>query len=155
MLSAFGVRGELKIEPLAPDNVFAPGRTVFTGQTERKIERVRRADRFRHVKFAGIDNREQAAELCGLYLQAPESTLEPPGDDTYYHFQLIGLHVITTSGENLGEITDIITTGANEVFAVRGPRGELLIPSIEDVVRKVDVGGGLMVIEPIPGLLPD
>ena len=153
MLSAFGARGDLKIEPLAPDNVFAPGRSVFTGQIERKIERVRRADRFRHVKFVGVDNREQAAELRGLYLQAPESSLHPPGEDTYYHYQLIGLLVVTTSGEELGEITDIVTTGANEVFVVRGPRRELLIPAIEDVVREVDVGGGRMVIEPIPGLL--
>ena len=153
MLSAFGVRGDLKIEPLAPDNVFAPGRTVFTGQTERKIERVRRADRFRHLKFVDIDNREQAAELRGLYLLAPESSLDPPDDDTFYHFQLIGLRVVTTSGEDLGEITDIMTTGANEVFVLQNGKKELLIPAIEDVVREVDVEGGRMVIEPIPGLL--
>ncbi len=155
MLSAFGVRGDLKIEPLGPDTVFHPGRSVFTGDTERKIERVRRADRFRHVKFVGVDNREQAAELRGLYLQAPESSLDPPGDGTFYHFQLIGLRVVTTSGDDLGEITDIITTGANEVFVVREKRRELLIPAIEDVVREVDVEGGRMVIEAIPGLLPD
>ena len=154
MLSAFGVRGDLKIEPMAPDNVFAPGRSVFTGETERKIERVRRADRFRHVKFVGVDSREAAAELRGLYLQAPQTSLDPPGEDTYYHYQLIGLRVVTTSGEELGKITDIITTGANDVFVVGAGKTELLIPGIEDAVRGVDVEGGRMVVEPIPGLLP-
>jgi len=93
--------------------------------------------------------------LRGLYLQAPESSLDPPGDDAFYHYQLIGLHAVTTSGEDLGAITDIIATGANGVFVVRGPRGELLIPAIEDVVQEVDVKGGRMLIEPILGLLPD
>ncbi len=155
MLSAFGVRGDLKIEPLAPDKTFAPGRSVFVGKMEFKVERVRRATRFRYLKLAGIDNREAALNYRGEYLQAPESSLEAPGEDTYYHFQLIGLRVITTGGEELGEISRIITTGANEVLVVRDGTEELLVPMIEDVVREVDVEGGRMVIEPIPGLLPD
>jgi 16S rRNA processing protein RimM len=83
----------------------------------------------------------------------PETALDPPGDDTYYWFQLIGLRVVTTAGEELGEIAEIITTGSNEVFVVRGPRGELLIPAIEDVVQEVDIAGGRILIDPITGLL--
>jgi 16S rRNA processing protein RimM len=147
------VRGDLKVEPLAPPAAFKPGRTVFLGQTEYTIERSRSAARILYLKLAGIDDRERAAEERGRYLQLPETALDPPGDDTYYWFQLIGLRVVTTPGEELGEITEIITTGSNDVFVVRGPRGELLIPAIEDVVREVDVEGGRMVIDPIPGLL--
>jgi len=155
VLSAFGVRGDLKVEPLAPDKILAAGRTVYIGETKYTIERKQRRASFLYLKLTGIDNRERALEERGRYLQAPESSLDPPGDDTYYHYQLIGLRVVTTSGEELGEVSDIITTGANEVFVVRGPRGELLIPGIEDVVREVDVEGCRMVIEPIPGLLPE
>jgi 16S rRNA processing protein RimM len=147
------VRGDLKVEPLAPSPTFKPGRTAFLDQTEYTIERSRSAARILYLKLAGIDDRERAAEERGRYLQVPETALDPPGDDTYYWFQLIGLRVVSTAGEELGEITEIITTGSNEVFVVRGPRGELLIPAIEDVVREVDVEGGRMVIEPIPGLL--
>ncbi len=149
------MRGDLKVEPLAPPAAFKPGRTVFLGDTEYNIERSRRAARVLHIKLAGIDNRERAAEERGRHLQVPEAALDPPGEDTYYWFQLIGLRVRTTAGEELGEIADIITTGSNEVFVVRGPRGELLIPAIEDVVREVDLAAGQLVIEPIPGLLPD
>jgi 16S rRNA processing protein RimM len=147
------VRGDLKVEPLAPPPAFKPGRTVFLGETEYTIERSRRAARMLHLKLAGIDDRERAAEERGRYLQVPETALDPPGDDTYYWFQLIGLRVVTTAGEELGEITEIITTGSNEVFVVRGPRGELLIPAIEDVVQEVDIPGNRILIDPIPGLL--
>ena len=147
------MRGDLKVEPLAPPPAFKPGRTVFLDQTEYTIERSRRAARMLYLKLAGIDDRERAAEERGRYLQVPETALDPPGEDTYYWFQLIGLRVVTTAGEELGEITEIITTGSNEVFVVRGPRGELLIPAIEDVVQEVDIPGGRILIDPIPGLL--
>jgi 16S rRNA processing protein RimM len=155
VLSAFGVRGDFKIEPLAPDQILAAGRAVCIGQEQYAIERSRRRAGFLYLKLAGINDREHALKERGRYLQAPESSLGPPGEDTFYHYQLIGLRVVTTSGEELGEITDIITTGANEVFVARGKRGELLIPAIEDVVRQVDVEDGRLLIEPIPGLLPE
>jgi 16S rRNA processing protein RimM len=147
------VHGDVKIEPLAPDNLLAAGRTVYIGPTAYKIERSRRRERHLYLKLAGIDDPETAVALRGRYLQAPESSLEPPGEDTYYHYQLIGLHVITTSGEELGVVKEILATGANDVFVVRGPEREVLIPSIGDVVREVDIEGGRIVIEPIPGLL--
>lgn len=153
MLGAWGVRGDLKVLPLAPPEVFAKGRTVHLGETPRKIERSRPHDKILHLKLAGVDNREDANELRGAYLELPEGELPSPGEDTYYHYQLIGLRVATTGGEELGEIAEILSTGCNDVFVVRGPRGEVLIPGIDDVVVEVDIPGGRMVIEPLPGLL--
>jgi 16S rRNA processing protein RimM len=153
VLGAFGVRGDLKVEPLAPPEVFKQGRTVHLDEKPRAIERSRRHHKILHLKLAGIDNREQAAEMRGLYLEVPEAELPPPGEDTYYWYQLIGLRVVTTAGEELGQIAEIISTAGNDVFVVRGPRGELLIPGIEDVVQEVDIAAGRMVIEPVPGLL--
>ena len=153
MLGTWGVHGDLKVEPLAPPSAFKPGRTVFLGHDEHTIERSRRTERLLYLKLAGIDDRERAAEERGRYLQVPETALDHPGEDTYYWFQLIGLSVVTTAGEELGEITEIITTGSNDVFVVRGPRGELLIPAIDDVIQEVDIPAARMLIEPIAGLL--
>jgi 16S rRNA processing protein RimM len=153
VLGAWGVRGDLKVEPLAPPAVFKPGRTVYLGGTECRVERSRRTERLLYLKLSGIDDRELAADEHGRYLQVPEAALDPPGEDTYYWYQLIGLHVVSTAGEELGRISEIITTGSNDVFVVHGPRGELLIPAIDDVVHEVDLPGARMLIEPIPGLL--
>jgi 16S rRNA processing protein RimM len=153
VLGAWGVRGDLKVEPLAPPAAFKPGRTVYLCGTEYTIERSRRTERLLYLKLSGIDDRERAADERGRYVQVPEAALDPPGEDTYYWYQLIGLHVVSTAGEELGQITEIITTGSNDVFVVRGPRNELLIPAIDDVVREVDIPAARMLIEPIPGLL--
>ena len=153
ILGAWGVRGDIKVAPLAPAEVLAKGRTVHLDAVPRVIERSRPHDNILHLKLAGIDNREAAAGLRGHYLELPESGLPHPGTDTYYHYQLIGLRVVTTTGEELGEITEIISTAGNDVFVVRNRKREVLIPGIEDVVQEVDIAGGRMVIEPLPGLL--
>ena len=155
VLGAWGVRGDLKVEPLAPPATFKPGHAVYLAGTEYPIERSRRTERLLYLKLTGIDDRERAADERGRYLQVPEAALDPPGEDTYYWYQLIGLHVVSTTGEELGEISEIITTGGNDVFVVRGPRGELLIPAIDDVVQEIDIAAARMLIAPIPGLLPD
>jgi 16S rRNA processing protein RimM len=149
VLGAWGVRGDLKVQP----ELLAAGRTVHLKATPRKIERSKPHDKILHLKLSGVSNREAANDLRGLYLELPEAELPPPGEDTYYQYQLIGLRVFTTAGEELGEIAEIITTAGNDVFVVRGGPKEVLIPGVDDVVVEVDIAGGRMVIEPLPGLL--
>lgn len=155
VLGAWGVRGDMKVEQLAPDDVLAEGRSVELEGEARTIERSKRKVRHLYLKLAGIDDRETAASLRGRYLEVLERDLGAPGEDTYYWFQLIGLHVESTAGEPLGELADIITTAGNDVFVVRGPRGEILVPGTDEIVQLIDVPGGRMVIEIVPGLLPD
>jgi 16S rRNA processing protein RimM len=57
-------------------------------------------------------------------------------------------------GRQLGHIREILRTGANDVYVVVGPLGELLIPAIGDVVESIDVEAGRVLIKPMPGLLP-
>ena len=107
-----------------------------------------------YLRLAGIEDREGAAELRGRLLAIPESELEPLPEGQYYRFQLIGLAVISTGGEELGSVSDVLSTGANDVYVVRGDRGELLLPATDEVVREIDLESGRMLVEPLPGLLP-
>jgi 16S rRNA processing protein RimM len=84
----------------------------------------------------------------------PEDELRPLGEGQYYHFQILGLEVRTTAGEVLGRVEQIISTGSNDVFVVRGPRGEVLIPAVDDVVKSVDPAAGRIEVEVVEGLLP-
>ncbi len=77
----------------------------------------------------------------------------PLPEGQYYHHQIVGLQVRTIQGELIGTITDILTGRSNDNYIVQGPRGEVLIPAIEDVVQSIDLDEGFITIEAIEGLL--
>jgi 16S rRNA processing protein RimM len=70
----------------------------------------------------------------------------------FYAREVIGLKVRTIDGEELGEVTEILVTGANDVYVVQGPRGEILLPARVEVIKGIDVEAGVMTVELLPGL---
>ncbi len=154
VLAPFGVRGEFKVEPLAPPQTFARGRSVTLRASVREIESSRRHKGAVLLRLAGIDTPEDVAAFRGEYLQVPEGDLAALDEGEYYRYELIGLRVVSTEGEELGEIAEVLERPANDVFVVRGPKGEALIPAVDEIVREVDVEGGVVTIEVVPGLLP-
>lgn len=151
-----GRLGELRVEPLTDfPQRFAKGARLWIGDTEYAVESSRSHQGALLVRLAGIDDPAGAATLRDRLLEVPESELPKLPPDTYYRYQLIGIEVWTTDGSALGHIVDVLDTGANEVFVVRGEAGETLVPAIGDVVREVDVAARRMTIEPIEGLLPE
>jgi 16S rRNA processing protein RimM len=106
------------------------------------------------LKLAGIDSATAAEALRHRVLEVPEGELRPLGEGEYYHFQILGLEVRTSAGEVLGRVEQIISTGSNDVFVVRGQRGEVLIPAVDDVVKSVNLTVGRMEVEAVEGLLP-
>lgn len=154
ILSARGVHGDVNVEPLAERRVLAAGRQVRINGRDSRIERVGGAGRM-YLKLEGTDDREGAAALRGEYILVRETDLEPLPEGEFYRFQLIGLRVFTVEGRELGRVSDIISARENDVFVVTGSAGENLIPVIEDVVREIDVAGGIVTIDAISGLLKD
>lgn len=150
----WGIRGEVKVQVLTdfPDR-FAPGSLVYLDGQPLRIEGCRPHKQHLLVKFAAVDSVADAQKLRGQDLTIPRSELRPLPQGEYYTFQLVGLRVITTRGDYLGRVADIITTPSNDVYVVEGDRGETLIPAIEDVVKSIDFDKGEMVIEPMEGLL--
>ena len=121
----------------------------------RPVEGMRFHQQLLLLKLEGCDDRNAAEELRGLLVQIPIEDAAPLGEGEYYHYQLIGVEVETESGEGLGRVIEVLETGANDVYVVRGPRGEVLIPGIESVVRELDVKAKRMVVSPLPGMLDD
>jgi 16S rRNA processing protein RimM len=76
----------------------------------------------------------------------------PAGADESYYFELIGLAVVRTDGVPVGTLESIIETGANDVYVVRGPDGEVLIPATRAVIAEVDLARGRMLVRPVAGL---
>jgi len=157
---AHGLKGLLKALPYREDpEIFLRLRTVFLrtqegGLSELEFTSVKRDRRWFLVKVAGVDGRDQAEPLAGCEILVRRSDLETtPGE--ILSADLIGLRVQTENGTALGEIEQIIETGANDVLVVRRGSDEHLIPRIEQVVLSVDIEAGLVVIRPMPGLLED
>ncbi len=154
ILAPWGIRGEVKVEVVTdfPER-FTPRKVVYLNARPLEIESCRPHKQHLVVKLATIDSVEDAEKLRGQDLTIPRSELYPLPAGQYYTFQIIGLKVVTTEGQTVGRVTDIMKTGSNDVYIVEGKRGEILIPAIEDVVKSIDLAKGKMVIEAIEGLL--
>jgi len=155
IVGPWGLHGDLKVESLTDfPQRFAAGASVCLGGVAYAIERCRQQRGRVVLKLAGIDSATAAKALRHRLLEVPEDDLRPLADGEYYHFQILGLEVRTTTGEVLGRVEQIISTGSNDVFVVRGQRGEILIPAVDDVVKSVDPAAGCIEVEAVEGLLP-
>ena len=108
------------------------------------------------VGFAGVTDRTAAAELTGSWLSVDSSQLPEIGDpDEFRDHELIGLSVRTCAGEPVGVVTDVLHYGQDLLVVRRadGQSGECLVPFVKAIVPEVDVPGGVLVIDPPPGLL--
>ncbi len=154
-----GIQGEVKVFPTTDD----PARytklkhvILDTGTEKKKLEiaSVKFFKQFVIVKFQGIDHREDAEKYMkkNIYVTREDAVELKEGE--YFIADLIGLTVRTDEGETLGVLTDVIKTGANDVYAVRRENGkEILIPVIRQCIRQVDIEGGTILVHLLSGLL--
>ncbi len=156
----FGVRGELKVFSLTdiPDR-FAQLKTIFLGPEHipYKINAVRpyKGDMV-ILKLAGLDDTTAIDMLRGSDLSIPLDQLAKLPQDSYYQHDILGMRVVTLAGREVGTIIDIMETGSNDVYVVRGEESsQILLPAIKDVVKQVDLIRQMMYIEPMAGLLDD
>jgi 16S rRNA processing protein RimM len=106
------------------------------------------------VKLDSIDTREDAERMRGLILQIHFEDADPLPEGSYYYWQLIGLNVVDEDDRSLGELVEIVETGANDVYVVRSVDGkEILIPAIEQVIKSVNLQLGRMEVHLLPGLV--
>lgn len=158
VVAPHGIRGEVKAELLTdfPER-FRRLKRVFVGASDRTLHLVRhRLDedgRFVYLSFAEITDRTAAEALRNQLLTIPESEAMPLPEGHYYVYQIIGLWVITDTGEALGRVRDVLHTGANDVYVIDGPRGEVLLPAIPEVILNVDLERGILRVHLLEGLL--
>lgn len=146
-----GVHGEIVMEVLTdfPERIVA-GKTLYCGEhyQPQAVDTVRKITEGLIIHFAGYATPEQVAELRNqwVYIPAADAVQLPAG--SYYHHQLVGLKVLDrASGLEIGVLTEILETGADDVYVVSQPDGkELLIPAIESVVAAIDLSTQTMTI---------
>jgi 16S rRNA processing protein RimM len=153
-----GVRGEVVVEVLTdfPERL-AQLKRVYLGDEQNATPATVRSCRGNGdtvlMAFEDFPDRTAVEALRDQLVQVPLAEAAPLPEDTYYPHQLVGLDVVTTSGDDLGRLSDVLFTPANDVYVVTGPRGEVLLPAIRQVIKQIDLAAGRMVVELIPGLL--
>jgi 16S rRNA processing protein RimM len=158
VVALFGIRGEVKVRLLTDiPNRFQQLEAIYVGPDHRRcvIEHVRPyKGEMIVLKLAGIDDANTAEDLRRLDLCIPLSQLAKLPPDSYYQHDIVGLQVLTLDGRELGPVVDVMETGSNDVYAIKGQDGkQVLIPAIKAVVKQIDLIRRTMYIDPLPGLL--
>jgi len=144
---AYGVEGAVKVIPLTDfEDRFDTGVSLVLEGAERQVEWSRAGYPGLVVKFRGIDNRTMAELYRGRYLEIAEAAARPLSEGRYYHHQVVGLDVLTSSGLRLGKIAEVLERPANDVWVSRDGVVEHLIPATKDAVVEVDVDAGRVVV---------
>lgn len=110
------------------------------------------AGKFFFLSVEGVETPKAAGALAGSDVLAPVDVLMPLGEDEYYWRDIIGLDVVTETGQPLGKVQEIFPTGSNDVYVCRNGDKEILLPAIADVIRKVDLREKRMVVRLLEGL---
>jgi 16S rRNA processing protein RimM len=164
VLRPHGVRGELRVEVHTdhPER-FALYKRLYLGPAgpggemeASGVAYLLQSHRFHSglvlLKLEGIDDRTRAEAYRDLWVWiAVEDALPLPEGEFYLH-QMLHLQAVEEDGEELGEVVEIIESSAHPVYVIRGPRGEVLVPDIDEVILQVDVVAGRMVVRLPEGL---
>lgn len=156
--STHGVRGEVKVFPTTDNPArFKKLKQVIldTGkeQIDLEIAGVKFFKNMVILKFKGIDNINDVEKYRQKGLFVTREHAVKLKKDEYFIADLIGLQVTSDEGEALGEISDVLQTGANDVYVIKTPEGEeILLPAIKDCVKAVDIEGKTMEVHLLPGL---
>lgn len=171
---AQGIRGEVVIEPLTdkPDVVFASGSRVFAGTADGDLATVRDvrgaeetptltvagSKPFKKgliVQFEELQDRDSAELWRGRYLLAPFSELPPLQEDQVYLHDLIGMSVVSLTGERLGVVTTFYELPQGIMLDVQTDRDSVMIPYRPEIVVRTDVAARTIVLDDNLGLLDD
>ena len=152
-----GVHGEMVMEVHTdfPERI-KTGMKVFVGESHEAM--VIDAARFHNegliVKFQGVETPEDVGRYRNLWVYVASADRPPLPNGQYYFHELIGLQVVDEKDESIGVLTEIMETGANNVYVVtRADGSEVLLPAIPSVILDVEMGRRLMRVHLLDGLL--
>lgn len=163
IVNTHGIKGEVKVIRITDfEERFMPGQKLFwfekdgSGQRELTVSSHRKQKNFDMVFFEEIDSLTEAEKLKEGMLKVSEKDLTELEEGEYYYHEIIGCIVYTLEGEELGKIKEILSPGANDVWVIqRAGRKDLLIPYIEEIVRRIDIENKKIKIDPMEGLLEE
>lgn len=154
-----GVKGTLKVVPLtySLERFRQVGAAYVVSQkgTILKVSHKKIQFSKSHIlmSFGEIQSADSAKEFVGGYLAVNEDQIIDLPEDTYFHFQLVGMNVVDENGVHLGVVSSILETSGHDVYEVIGEKRKFFIPAVYDIVKDVDIEKNIMTIEVVQGLM--
>lgn len=147
--SAHGIHGAFKMAVLSnhPEH-FEQLTHVYIGEepAPRQLRHVRVERGEALLRVEGCSTPQDVVALRGQQVKIAREDAKTLPAGEYYHYQLIGLDVVDVDGVELGRLAEVHETGANDVYIVRAPGRELLLPNIASVVTEVDLDAGRITV---------
>lgn len=160
ILNTQGRAGAVRVLPLTdyPERFKVKSRVYVSLKGSRKIMSIEESfphQKYVIIKFKEIPDMNAAEEIKGGILEITRDELYPLPENSYYIFDIIGLTVSDRTRGSLGKITEVLQTGANDVYVVETGARPLLIPALKQVVKEIDLSGRTMVVDLPEGLVDD
>lgn len=157
VLRAHGLRGALRIEILSdnPERFARGSKLLVLGGGEPAWAEVKHfvdQGRYGILKLSGVETVESAQALRGAELAVTREQLPKLPENRYYVFEIIGLEVVDQNDRCLGRVVEIETMPGGDVYRVSGPEGDFYLPAVGDIIQRLDIPGGRIVIEDREGL---
>ena len=158
IVKAQGIKGELKILPFSgvADDLLTYKEFFLDCDSRSQsftVSKSRGHGKFFIVKLSSVDSRDASEQLVGQQVFVVKDDMPILPEDEFYWNDFKGLQVVTDQGDDLGTVTNLISTGASDVLVVTGKGKEYLIPAIDEILVEVNWQSKTLVIAPLPGLL--
>ncbi|MFZ3587945.1 ribosome maturation factor RimM [Bacillus sp. DJP31] len=162
IVNTHGIKGEIRVISSTdfPNERYAIGNPLYiffkdqTEPIELIVETHRVHKNFNLLTFEGYPNVNDVERFKGSILKVPEDQQGDLDEGEFYYHEIIGCSVKTNDGQIIGEVIEIISTGANDVWVVkREGEKDVLIPYIKEVVEEIDIDLKEITIHLMEGLL--
>ena len=149
IINTHGIKGEVKVYPLTDDaKRFRKLETVYIDGIERKISWCKIQPDKIILKIEGIETPEEAYKYKDKYIEIKRENAVKLENDRYFVADIIGSRVIDENNKELGNVFDVIVTGSNDVYWVKG-KEEVLVPALKSVIIKMDMANKLIIIKSV------
>ena len=152
-----GLRGEMVVVPLTddPERFLKLEKVTVTKDGTSKEFLVEKARKFKDkvlLRLKQVDGPEEAKKLVGGFVEIERDQLVRLPQGSYFIFDIVGLEVVSTKGERIGTVKEVISLPANDLYLVEGEEKLYHIPAVKQVVKGIDLKEKKMIIQPMEGL---
>lgn len=152
IVGVHGIRGQVKVDPLTDFlERMSEGTRLFLNGAWVEVERFQIHKGRPILALSGIKDRNQAETLRGAYLETVVTKRPDLTEDEFLVEDMIGLKVVTSDGEELGFVDEVLAYPAQDILKI----GDIMIPMVKQFVKSIDMEAELITVELIPGMLPD
>ena len=158
IVATHGIEGWLKLNPYNPESpTLLSTQEIFlekdSGRSVQRLQAVKPHKNQLLIRLEGVDGINAAQKWIGSIVSVAEMNLPALSADEYYYYQVVGLEVYDTQGNRIGKITRLWSTSGGDLYVVEGDTKEHLIPVTKEIIEKIDLTAGKMIINPPEGLL--